>query len=71
MSQVKVIPGIYPRTYRVLRMAVEDGVRCGWSRAHKHVDDPETDAILEHIQDEVINQICEWFKFDDEIREDD
>lgn len=28
------------RTYPIIERAVEDGVRLGWRRAHKHADKP-------------------------------
>lgn len=55
-----------PRTYRVLELAVEDGVRLGWNRAHKHVDEPKETDIIVAVQEAVMGSICEWFVFDDE-----
>lgn len=52
------------RAYDVLSQAVEDGVRAGWRRAHKHVDGPPPEAIQEHVEREVMNAICEWFEFE-------
>lgn len=54
-----------PREYKVLEMAVQDGVAIGYRRAFKHNDNPDEDAIIDRIQQEVMNQICEWFKFED------
>lgn len=54
-----------PREYKVLEMAVQDGVAIGYRRAFKHNDNPDEDAIIDKIQQEVMNQICEWFKFED------
>ena len=53
-----------PDTYKVICMAVEDGVAIGVRRAHKY-EEPSQDALIETISQEVINQICEWFKFQD------
>jgi hypothetical protein len=52
-----------PKEYDVLTMAVEQGVACGWRRAHKHVP-PTPEAIQESVAHEVINAICEWFDFE-------
>ena len=49
--------------YAVLARAVEDGVRVGWSRAHKHEDDPEPETVRIAIVDAVLNELCEWFRF--------
>ena len=53
-------------TYRVMAEAVERGVAAGWRRAHKHVESPDASAIQAHIEDAVLNAICEYFKFDAE-----
>ena len=53
-------------TYRVMAEAVERGVAAGWRRAHKHVESPTGDTINAHIENEVLNAICEYFKFDAE-----
>jgi len=50
----------------ILEMAVEEGVRRGYSRAHKHVENPTEGAIIEQIEDAVMSQIYEYFTFDDE-----
>lgn len=51
------------RVYDVLRRAVEEGIRIGWMRAHKHSEDPAHGVILENIETEVMNQISEVFTF--------
>lgn len=51
--------------YKVMREAVEAGVRYGVRRAYKHYDtDPPTEAQQEYIMEEVLNSICEWFTFE-------
>jgi len=52
------------KEYDVLEMAVGQGVTFGWSRAHKHIDKPEPEAIQDAIRDDVLNAICEWFDFE-------
>jgi len=59
-----------PKTYPILIDAVENGVKYGYHRAHKHNDNPDQDQITDAIISAVINEICEWFEFDD-IREHD
>jgi hypothetical protein len=54
-----------PDKYKVLQMAVQDGVSIGYRRAFKYNENPDEDAIIDRIQQEVMNQICEWFRFED------
>lgn len=50
--------------YKVMREAVEAGVRFGVRRAYKHSDREEpTESQQEYIAEEVLNSICEWFTF--------
>jgi chromosome condensin MukBEF complex kleisin-like MukF subunit len=51
------------KEYEVLRMAVEQGVRIGYAHAHKHVDHPTADAIMDGIVEDVMTSVCEWFAF--------
>lgn len=53
------------REYEVLKMAIDQGVTCGWRRAHKHNESPDAGVITDAIIDAVTNAICEWFTFDD------
>jgi len=54
------------KTLVILEQAIEEGVRRGYSRAHKHVDNPTEGAILDSIEDCVMSQIYEYFTFDEE-----
>ena len=54
------------KTRVILEMAIEEGVRRGYSRAHKHVENPTEGAIIEHIEDAVMSSIYEYFTFDEE-----
>lgn len=53
-------------TYKVLARAVEEGVLLGWNRAHKHLDNPDPDTIKYHLQEAVLNEICEWMDFNED-----
>ena len=55
-----------PKMRVILEMAIEEGVRRGYSRAHKHVENPTEGAIIEQIEDCVMSQIYEYFTFDEE-----
>lgn len=50
--------------YAVLSRAVDEGLQYGWNRAHKHTDKPSKEALLESLEREVMNSICEVFSFD-------
>jgi hypothetical protein len=54
-----------PKFRVILEMAIEEGVRCGYRRAHKHVDNPTEGAICEHIEEQVMSALYEYFDFDD------
>ena len=55
-----------PKIRVILEQAIEEGVRRGYSRAHKHVENPTEGAIIEHIEDAVMSAIYEYFSFDEE-----
>ena len=55
-----------PKFRVILEMAIEEGVRRGYSRAHKHVENPTEGSVIEHIEDEVMSSIYEYFDFEDE-----
>lgn len=57
-----------PRTYEILRRAVEEGVRYGLSRARKHVESPSDAQIESAVEEAVMNEICEYFTFDEAER---
>ena len=50
----------------ILEMAIEEGVRRGYSRAHKHVENPSEDCIIEQIEDAVMSAIYEYFTFEED-----
>ena len=55
-----------PKTRVILEMAIEEGVRRGYSRAHKHVENPTEGAIIESIEEHVMSAIYEYFTFEEE-----
>lgn len=55
-----------PKIRVILEMAIEEGVRSGWHRAHKHVETPKEESIKEHIEDAVMSAIYEYFTFEEE-----
>jgi len=55
-----------PKMYHILSLAVEQGVRDGWHRAHKHTDNPHEDAVKEYIEDAVMSALHDYFVFDED-----
>jgi hypothetical protein len=60
--------GLKVRAYDVLRRAIEEGVEYGWRRAHKHTDAPDAEAIKDQVTTSILNEVCEYFDFDDEAQ---
>ena len=60
--------GMKVRAYDVLRRAIEEGVEYGWRRAHKHADSPDAETIKDQLITGILNEVCEYFDFDDEDR---
>ena len=54
-----------PKIYHILNLAVEEGVKRGWHRAHKHVENPSEESATESIEDAVMSAIHEYFTFDE------
>lgn len=52
-----------PNFLNVLEMAINQGVRRGYSRAYKHVENPTESVIIENIEEQVMSSIYEWFEF--------
>ena len=52
--------------YKLISQCVEDGIQLGLNRAYKHSEGmPTKDSILYEIEAAVMQEICEWFDFDD------
>ena len=54
------------KTLVILEMAIEAGIRRGWNRAHKHIENPNEATIRENIEECVMSEIYEYFSFGDE-----
>ena len=57
------------KEYNVVEMAVRAGVEYGYNRAHKHTDSPSEEQIKEAIIKAVMDDICEWFIFEELTKE--
>ena len=58
------------KEYNLMLQCIETGVMLGWNRAHKHGDNPDPQHIRDQIEQAVVNEICEWFDFD-EVKQND
>ena len=54
------------KTLVILEMAINVGVKRGWSRAHKHIENPNEASICDHIEECVMSEIHEYFTFDED-----
>lgn len=54
-----------PRTRVVLEQCIETGARLGYHRAFKHTDSPSESSILEAIELAIMNEIYEYFSFEE------
>jgi len=54
-----------PDSYKILSRCVEEGIDLGWGRAHKHTDKPSEESIKNYIEECIINEVCEYFKFNE------
>ncbi len=55
-----------PNFREVLEMSFEEGVRFDYNRAHKHVENPHPDAVIDCIVENAMNSLYEWFEFPEE-----
>jgi hypothetical protein len=53
------------KTYSLIEKCVEEGIRHGFSKAHKHDMNPSQSVIEMSIHDAVMLEISEWFTFDE------
>jgi hypothetical protein len=53
------------REYRLIEMCVEQGLRHGHNRAHKHSLHPSEEQIFDAQRDAVMLEIGEWFVFEE------
>ena len=54
-----------PKWYEIISRAVEEGAALGVNRAFKHTDKPERHGIIESVEREVLNCLCEVLDFGD------
>ena len=68
MSEKKVDVACQVRlnAYGIISDAIDRGLRLGWYRAHKHADSPDQETIFYNVHNEIMNELCDVLKFDDE-----
>jgi hypothetical protein len=54
-----------PKFRVILEQAIEEGVKYGYRRAHKHIENPTEEQICDHIEEQVMSSIYEYFDFGD------
>ena len=63
-NKIKISNNIKLNSYRIITDKIEEGINWGWSRSHKHSDNPGEDVIKEQIYNEITNVLCEVIDFD-------
>ena len=58
--------GMRPKFRIILEQAIEEGIKRGYHRAHKHNENPTETSICENIEDAVMGSLYEYFDFDDD-----
>ena len=53
-----------PKTYKVLELCVETGVKYGLARTYKHTDSPSLAELEDNILSAIDYELCEWFDFE-------
>jgi len=52
-----------PKSWKILEMAIDQGVEYGWARAHKHNANPSAEEIKAAIKNALDTEMFEWFDF--------
>jgi len=55
-----------PKFRVILEQALEEGVKRGYRRAFKHIEDPTEESICQPIEEQVMSSLYEYFDFDEE-----
>jgi len=53
-------------TYKIIDSTIENAIRYGYVRAHKHIENPSENHMIQEIHHAVMNDLCDILKFDDE-----
>lgn len=52
------------KLFNLIERAVEEGARYGYTRAHKHTDEPEEETIITEITTHIMNELSEIIEWD-------
>ena len=52
-----------PKFQRIFDDCLENGIRRGYARAHKYVENPGEEIILDNIQECIMSELYEYFNF--------
>jgi hypothetical protein len=55
-----------PKLHKIIERCIDNGIERGWNAAHKHVDNPFPDDIKGFISDKIMEELYEYFTFDEE-----
>jgi hypothetical protein len=58
------------KEYALIEMAVRSGIEYGYTRAHKHTDTPSETVVVDAIFLAVMNDINDWFSFEERYEND-
>jgi hypothetical protein len=53
-----------PKIHAILSTAIENGIRRGWRRSHKHCENPDEEFIFDELENCIMGNILEYFSFD-------
>jgi len=53
------------KKYNIISRAIEEGLECGWNRAHKHEECPPKGQIVEHLMTNIMHALDEVIDFDE------
>lgn len=51
-------------TYKIISRAIEEGIQYGYRRAHKYVENPDENHIVDQIYGAIMNELSEILIFD-------
>lgn len=54
-----------PKIIPLLEQCISTGTQLGWNRAHKHNDNPGELVVFQEIETAIMNEIYEWFNFEE------
>jgi hypothetical protein len=54
-----------PNILKLLERCVEDGTHTGVHRSFKYADQPSREEIIKQVVHNVMNELHEWFEFDE------